>query len=171
MARVLDNPRSGERIVIVRSGADTDGELLQFDVFLQPGAHVPAGHVHPLQQEHFRVVAGRVRFRIGARTLVLGPGSRMTIPPGARHWFGNVGEGVAQLRVEARPALRMEELFATSVRCADAASGPGWRRLLDWLLIPLDFSQEVGIPRLAPFLVAALLSPLAWLRNHLSARA
>jgi quercetin dioxygenase-like cupin family protein len=166
MARVLDNPHTGERIVIVRSAAETHGELLEFDVFLQPGAHVPAGHVHPRQQEHFSILAGCVRFRIGADAFVLGAGSRLTVPSGARHWFGNVGDSVAHLRVEARPALRMEELFATTARCADAASAAWWRRLLDWALIPLDFQQEVGIPLLAPAVVAAALSPLAWLRAH-----
>ena len=166
MARVLDNPRTGERIVILRSAAETNGELLEFDVFLQPGAHVPAGHVHPRQQEDFRVVKGSVRFRIGASGFVLGPGSRLTVPSGARHWFGNVGDDVAQLRVEARPALRMEELFARTVHCADAAKAAWWRRLLDWLLIPLDFQHEVAIPRVPGGIVTAALSPLAWLRAH-----
>ena len=166
MARVLDNPRSGERIVIVRSGAETGGELLEFDVFLQPGAHVPAGHVHPCQEERFRVLAGHVRFRIGARALMLGPGSQVTVRCGARHWFGNAGDDVAQLRVEVRPALRMEELFATTMRCADTASGAWWRRLLDWLLIPLDFRQEVAVPRVSARMITILLRPLAMLRTH-----
>ncbi|MBO0706281.1 MAG: hypothetical protein J2P39_13235, partial [Candidatus Dormibacteraeota bacterium] len=54
--RVIENPVSGERIVIRRSGAETGGALLAFDLFLPPGAHVPAGHVHPEQEERFTVL-------------------------------------------------------------------------------------------------------------------
>ena len=48
--RVIDNPISGERIVIRESGAQTGGQLLSFDLFLPPRAHVPARHVHPVRQ-------------------------------------------------------------------------------------------------------------------------
>jgi quercetin dioxygenase-like cupin family protein len=171
MQRVLDNPRSGERIVIRRGAADTAGRLLEFDVFLQPGAHVPAGHVHPKQQEQFRVLAGRVQFRIDGRRFLVRSGSQLTVASGTRHWFGNAGSEVAHLRVEVRPALRMEELFATTVRCADARSAVWWLRLLDWLLIPRDFEHEVNVPRLPPNLVSAVLGPLAWLRRGLRAPA
>jgi mannose-6-phosphate isomerase-like protein (cupin superfamily) len=169
MARVLDNPRSGERIVIRHSGADTAGELLEFDVFLQPGAHVPAGHAHPCQQEQFRVLTGQVRFRVAGRDVVVGPGNCLTVPAGTRHWFGNAGPSVAQLRVEVRPALRMQELFETTIRCSGSASA-WWTRLLDWALIPLDFQREVAVPNVPAWLVTTLLSPLAWLRLRLRRR-
>jgi quercetin dioxygenase-like cupin family protein len=167
MARVLDNPRSGERIVILHSGADTDGQLFEFDVFLQPGAHVPAGHAHPRQGEQFTVVAGQVRFRVAGRDLVVGPGSRLSVPAGTSHWFGNVGSSMAHLRVEVRPALRMQELFETSVRCSGSSSA-WWARVLDWALIPLDFQRELAVPNVPAWVVRTLLSPLAWLRLRLS---
>jgi hypothetical protein len=57
--RVIVNPISGERIVIRHSGAETGGELLSFDLYLPPGGHVPASHVHPIQGATWRVTAGR----------------------------------------------------------------------------------------------------------------
>src|SRR5439155_2855543 len=50
-ARVIDNPISGERIVIRESGEETGGRRLSFDLYLPRGGHVPARHVHPLQEE------------------------------------------------------------------------------------------------------------------------
>jgi quercetin dioxygenase-like cupin family protein len=167
MAQVLDNLRTGERIVIRRGAADTAGQLLEFDVFLQPGAHVPASHLHPGQQEQFSVLAGRVRFRVDGRELVVDRGGQLTVASGTRHWFGNAGGDVAQLRVRVRPALRMEELFEASVRCADSATGAWWVRLIAWVLIPLDFQREIGVPGVPPWLLRAVLSPLAWLRSGL----
>lgn len=167
MARVLENSASGERIVIRRGRAETAGELLEFDVYLQPGAHVPAGHSHPSQVEQFHVIAGRIQFRIRGRGFCLGAGSRLTVRAGTSHWFGNTGDDVAQLRVEVRPALRMEEVFETGARCADPSSAAWWLRLLDWVLIPLDFHPEVGVPGVSPWIIAAILGPLAWLRRSL----
>lgn len=153
LRRVVDNARRGERIVILRSGAETDGELLLFDAFLQPGAHVPASHVHPRQEEHFTILDGKLLFRIGGKTLLAERGASLTVPGGTPHWFGNVGDEIAQVRVEVRPALRMQELFETT----------GW---LNWLLVPFDFQKELALPHIPARAVTAALAPLAWLRNR-----
>jgi quercetin dioxygenase-like cupin family protein len=152
----MDNPRTGERIVILRSGAETGGELLEFDTFLQPRAHVPASHVHPAQEERFTVFSGQVRFRLGRRAFVAERGTTVTVTSGTQHWFGNIGEDVAHVRVEVRPALRMEELLESSAK----RSG-----LLNWALIALDFQRELAIPHVPTWLVVACLTPLAWLRS------
>jgi quercetin dioxygenase-like cupin family protein len=168
MRRVIDNPRSGERIVIRQSGTDTNGQLLAFDLFLQPGAHVPAPHSHPRQEERFTVLDGRVRFRLGARSLVVGPGMTVSVPPGTTHWFGNQGTGVATLRVEVRPALRMQQLLEISVR-GSTKHEQWWSRLTALALIPLDFRSELGVPFVPARLMTAILTPLAWLRPFLGA--
>ena len=123
--RVIDNAVSGERIVIRKSGAQTGGRMLAFDLFLPPGGHVPAGHVHPVQEERFTVVAGRMRFRLGGRTIVASPGETVCVPPGTPHWFGNAGADVALTRVTVRPALRMEELLHRTGLLGGAGHLPG----------------------------------------------
>jgi quercetin dioxygenase-like cupin family protein len=171
---VIDNPISGERIVIRESGAQTGGRLLSFDLFLPPGGHVPARHVHPIQEEQFTVVAGRMRFRLGRRTILAHPGDTVLVPAGTAHWFGNAGAGVAHARVEVRPALRMEELFESAAAMGRAKPFPGVR--LPWpsdlALFLIEFQRELGVPDVPASLVRALLAPLAWLgrrRGRLSA--
>ena len=168
MEHVIDNPRSGERIVISQSGSDTDGRLLAFDLFLQPGAHVPAAHSHPRQEERFTVIGGRLRFRLGRETRMVTPGTSMRVPPGADHWFGNPGPTVAHVRVEVRPALRMQELLETSVH-RSITNRRWWTRLIDLALIPLDFQPELGVPHIHAGVIKVTLTPLAWLRPLLSA--
>src|SRR5947207_1820189 len=117
---VVDNARRGERIVILRTGAETGGELLLFDAFLQPGAHVPASHVHPRQEERFTILSGKLRFRLGHQSLIAERGVSLTVPGGTPHWFGNIGDGVAQVRVEVRPA--------GTCGWASASDRPRWTR-------------------------------------------
>lgn len=163
--RVIENPISGERIVIRESGKNNGGELMSFDLFLPPGAHVPAGHVHPVQEERFTIVAGRMRFRLGRRTVLARPGETVRVPAGSDHWFGNDGEETSHARVEVRPALRMEELLEATAALGHAGHIPGTRLPLPSRLavVLLDFHRELAIPHVSPLLTRIALAPLAWL--------
>lgn len=166
--RVIHNPVSGERIVIRRSGIDTGGALLCFDLYLPVGAHVPAGHTHPAQEERFTVVSGRMRFRLGRRRFTANPGDTVVIPPGAAHWFGNAGARVAHAQVEARPALRLEEFFVATEALATRGRFLGTRFPAPSHLAAMlsDFRQEVGVPHVPARLLHALLAPLARLSSN-----
>ena len=166
--RVIVNPISGERIVIRLSGAQTGGKLLVFDLFLPPGAHVPAGHVHPVQEEQFTVVSGLMRFRVGRlgrRSILAHPGDTVRMPPGTPHWFGNPGSQVSHARVAVRPALRTQELFEMTGKLSLAGhlGRTQLPRLTDLARIVLEYQREVAVPNVPGFMVKALLSPLAWL--------
>ena len=161
IGRVIVNPISGERIVIRRTGTETGGRLLAFDLFLPPGTHVPAGHVHPEQAEQFTVIDGQMKFRVGGRTVLAGPGETIAVDPGSAHWFGNPGPQIAHAYVEVRPALRMQEMFeATST--AGHIPGTGLPLPSDLAAVLLEFRREVAVPHLPRFVATALLSPLAW---------
>ncbi|WP_163513388.1 cupin domain-containing protein [Fodinicola acaciae] len=157
---VIENPATGERIVIRRTAADTGGSLLSWELFLAPGGHVPSGHTHPEQDERFVVLAGRMRFRLGRRTVVAGPGEVVRVPPGVAHSFSNPGSETAHVLVETRPALDMQDLLATAAWLSRRG-----RRLpapLDLVLFMADFRREVRAPHFGA-LVNAVVVPAAWL--------
>jgi quercetin dioxygenase-like cupin family protein len=162
----LENPITGERFTFTHTAASTDGELLAFDFALRPGGKVPVPHVHPIQAERFEVVSGQVRFRLGLRTFVAGPGEVVEAPPGVAHGFATAGEGEAEMRVEVRPALKMEEMFAEVVALAEA--GKLTRRGLPrnpFTLARLArrYDQEAHAPLLTVAVQRVLLAPLVWL--------
>lgn len=162
--RVIANPISGEQIVIHTSGAETNGELLVFDLFLPPGKQVPSRHTHPIQEERFTILAGTMRFRLGWRRILATPGDTLVIPPGVAHWFGNAGPGVSHARVEVRPALRMEELFAAAASIETdrhASLGQRVRQLPAFARLLLEFQREVAAPDLAAWLVRPILALVA----------
>src|SRR4051794_20136611 len=62
----LENPVTGERFDFTEVG----DERLAFDLTLREGGKVPIPHVHPVQTERFTVTRGRVKFRLGVRTVL-----------------------------------------------------------------------------------------------------
>ena len=117
--QILDNPVSGERIIFRKTSADTDGELLEIDLELAPDGHVPGKHVHPVQEERFEVISGTMKFKMGRKTVIDEAGEIVTVPAGVSHKFENGGDETARVRVQVRPALKMEQLFETAVALAD----------------------------------------------------
>lgn len=168
--QTLENPASGERITFRETAADTDGELVAIDLELPAGCRVPGGlHVHPLQEERFEVVEGTMRFRLGGSRVTAGPGETVVVSAGVRHDFANAGDTDALVRVEVRPALKMERLFETAVSLAEQGRTMlgGIPKPLDLALFVREFEDEVqaAFPPRAVQRVA--LAPVAWLASRL----
>jgi quercetin dioxygenase-like cupin family protein len=161
--QTVENPVTGERFTFTHTADSSGGELLAFDFALKPGGAVPMLHVHPIQTERFQVVSGRMRFRVGRRTIVAEPGDVVLVEPGVAHSFANAGEYEARLQVEVRPALAMEEMFADVVALARAGrmSARGMpRNLLDLALLARAYDREAHAPLLGLRLQRLLLAPL-----------
>jgi quercetin dioxygenase-like cupin family protein len=169
--QTLENPVTGERFTFTHTAATTGGELLAFDFALRPGGAVPIPHVHPVQTERFEVVEGRMRFRVGLRTLIAEPGDVVEVEPGVMHSFANAGEEEARLRVEVRPALAMEEMFAEVIAMAQAGrmNRRGMpRNLIELATLARRYDQEAHAPLLSVGVQRALLAPLVFLGRRRS---
>ena len=167
--QTLENPVTGERFTFTHTAASTGGELLAFDFTLRPGGSVPIPHVHPMQTERFEVVEGLMRFRVGLRTLRASPGDVVEVTPGVAHSFANAGPDEARLRVEVRPALAMEDMFAEVVEMAQAGrmTRRGLPRSpLDLALLARRYDGEAHAPLLGVRLQRVLLAPLVFLARR-----
>jgi quercetin dioxygenase-like cupin family protein len=146
MAREIENPATGERIVFRRTAIETGGELLEMDDFWTRPDHQTPEHIHPEMEERWEVIAGRVGFRIDGVERTLGRGETIVAPPGSSHTSWNVGGGPAQLRIQMRPALRWQEfverLFALARDGRTNAEGELDPKALVALLA--EFGREIG---------------------------
>jgi quercetin dioxygenase-like cupin family protein len=164
--QTLENPVTGERFTFTDTAATNAGTLLAFELALRPGGAVPIAHVHPIQSERFQVVEGRMRFRVGLRTVVAGPGDVVEVAPGTIHGFANAGDEEARVRVEVRPALEMEDMLVRVVALARAGrmTRRGLpRNLLDLAVLARTYDQEAHAPFLTVGLQRLLLAPLVLL--------
>ena len=167
--QTVENPVTGERFMFTDTAASTEGQLLAFDFALRAGGAVPMPHVHPEQSERFEVIAGEMRFRVGLRTIFAGPGDVVVVDPGVAHSFANAGADEARLRVEVRPALAMEEMFADVIALAEAGrmNTRGMPRSpLDLALLARTYDREAHAPLLGRRLQRMLLAPLVALARR-----
>lgn len=99
----------GMRLRLVRTGVETDGELLEMEASYSGEAGMPPEHLHPRQVERFEVLEGAMRTIIGGEERVYGQGESFEVPAGTPHRMA--AEGPTRLHWEVRPALRTAEFF------------------------------------------------------------
>jgi quercetin dioxygenase-like cupin family protein len=169
---VIENPVSGETIVFLRTGADTDGELLQLDLFVRPGGATGAEHIHPLQEERFTVRRGRMTLRADGLETVLEAGDEAVVPAGIRHSWWNSGDEELNAMVEFRPAGRYAG-FVTSffgLAKADQVDDRGMPGILQMSVILDEYRDTVRLASPAGPIQKVLFGALAPIGRMLGVR-
>jgi quercetin dioxygenase-like cupin family protein len=100
---------NGYRLRLVRTGAETDGEVLEMEATYGDTNRLPPEHLHPRQDERFTVLDGTVRTVIAGTERLYEAGETFEVPAGTPHQM--TGHGPARVRWEVRPALRTAEFF------------------------------------------------------------
>jgi quercetin dioxygenase-like cupin family protein len=168
----IADPKSGQRCVFRRTGDETNGELLEVDLFVSPGAFVRE-HVHPTQEETFTGVSGSFVLEVDGEQRTIGPGDTVVIDPRTPHAFRNARED-AHLLVTVRPALHLDDYFRTFLGLSrdgkiNIPSEGLPRPLLQVALVMHKYAPEIaapGIPLRLQRLMWRLLAPIARLRGY-----
>ena len=108
---VLDNPLTGQSLTFRRTTAQTGGELLEVESSWETAGLEPPEHHHPHQQEHFEVLEGELRARVGDVEHTVRAGDTLDVPAGTPHAMWNPGPGRARAVWQTRPALKTEAFF------------------------------------------------------------
>ncbi len=97
------------KLLLVRTGEETDGELLEMEATYTGEAGMPPAHLHPKQVERFEVIEGAMRTIIDGDERLYETGESFDVPAGTLHQMA--AEGPTRTRWEVRPALRTAEFF------------------------------------------------------------
>ena len=108
----------GMKLRFIRTGAETDGELLEMEATYSGDGGMPPMHLHPSQAERFEVLEGSMRTIIGGEERTYEAGESFEVPAGTPHQMGT--DKPTRMRWEVRPALRTAEFFERLY-----GSGPG----------------------------------------------
>jgi quercetin dioxygenase-like cupin family protein len=169
---VIENPVTGERVRWIRTAAETNGEVSEYELTFRPSGFVAQQHLHPSHSELHAVVEGEVGLELDGREQVLRPGDSVLVEPRTPHRLFPVGDAPATVRFEVRPALRVEQLIETFVNLArDGKVGKrGYPNLLRLAVIARGYEAE-GYATKPPLGVQRVLfGPLAALGRLLGYR-
>lgn len=153
----------GERLTFLNTGKETNGGVLEMDVTFKPTAETNIlkwqdTHVHPYQEERFKVISGSVRFRVGDREQVLTPGQSISGPPNVIHGWNSADGGEIHMLAEFRPALHTDAAAASFFR---AGSTEGKMSLLQAMVIMSEFDGLAYPPNKSPILMQTFVKVLA----------
>src|SRR4051812_15783025 len=163
-ATVLETPALGVNFELRRTAADTNGELIEFDVVGRARGFLAVEHVHNHQSEHYEVIEGTMKLVLDGREHLLGPGDEMTTPAGTPHAQRAAGEGEGRIRVTLRPAGHTQE-FLERLAAIDF-NRRGWPGLVDAAGIFRDFGAEGSATRPSPRVQSALSRAVLAVASH-----
>lgn len=119
---------SGERITFLRRMPGLEGDRLEIENFVAPGAGPPM-HIHHRQEEALTVQQGRIGYqRLGEPEQFGGPGDTIAFKPGEAHRFWNAGQDELRCTGYISPADNAEyiltELYASMKRSGGERPDP-----------------------------------------------
>ncbi len=127
-------------------------------------------HYHPSLEERWHVIEGRLRFKVGRRTLEATAGNTIVARAGVRHAFTNVDDEVAVTETEVEPAGQMQEFLeqATELSRAGKYNRRGIPTSLSGLIAASDLALRhredivlTSFPLPPPRLQPIMFKPLA----------
>ncbi len=168
---VVENPVTGERITFKHRPAETAGNLLEFELALEPRAKAAPPHIHARQAEHIEVTAGTVQLRLSGDERRLSSGDAMTLPAGVPHGLWNDGDSEARLLVQVTPGLRTATAIETLFGLArdGKTDKRGSPNPLQGALLAREYETFFAFPPVA--VQRALLAPLVPIAKLLGYRA
>jgi hypothetical protein len=172
MAKVIDCPPRGERIVVLESAQESMRAQIFFDQFIDAGRGFFPAHFHVKQDEHYEVLAGTAIYTVDGIERTAKAGEIVIIPAGNKHvdLWNRDGTTELHLRRKFIPALGMQTFIETWFGCVREnrhATRDGNLNLLQtgitakhiatdtWNAWPSEALQRLAIPVLA--LIARLI--------------
>jgi quercetin dioxygenase-like cupin family protein len=107
------NKRTGQRMTFLQTWAETNGTQLQIECFSPVTTQREPEHIHPYQENRFRLLSGQLSFSISGKEEIAKAGDTISIPKNVPHHFWNSGTIEAHYIQEFYPALRIDQLFQT----------------------------------------------------------
>ncbi|GAA4410497.1 hypothetical protein GCM10023187_35170 [Nibrella viscosa] len=167
----ITNARTGQRMLFLRTGKETNGELLEIESFNLKSSMREPIHVHPKQESTAKVISGRLHFLVNGKEQIIGPGESITIPAGAPHCFWNEDDTEAHSVQQFSPALHIDEFFESFFALANDGklNDQGMPPFLQLPLMGLKHKDEIRVinpPWPMQLLSYLILAPISFLMGY-----
>jgi mannose-6-phosphate isomerase-like protein (cupin superfamily) len=165
------NSRTGQIMKFLKTGADTNGQVLQIDCISPPSPAREPEHIHPFQENRFEIISGDCHFMVNGKEQVMGPGQSISIPAKTRHYFWNEGTVDAHYIQEFKPALDIAGFFDTFFALSrdGKLNDKGIPNFFHASIIMLEHKNEIRLtnpPWPIQYLSYILLAPIGRLMGY-----
>lgn len=150
----------GEQLTFLGVTHRPDGDRIEVEGVAEPGAGPPM-HVHYLQEEAARVVAGRLGYQVlGEKERFADPGELVVWPAGTPHRWWNAGTSDLHITGWCSPPGNVE-FFLTSLFASTKGKGDGRPRLMDATFLLTRYRAEYAMLEIPP-VVRRVIMPLLY---------
>lgn len=144
---ILKINKNGETLIITKYGAETGGQLTEFEGMEEPGIGPPM-HVHFKQEEKVKVIKGKMRIKTMTKEFSLSEGQEYTFAAGEAHQFWNEGDQTMHYSGHVKPSNNYEyfikHIYQSSNEANDDKPSPfdaaflltKYKSEMDMLVIP-----------------------------------
>ena len=153
---------SGETITFVKTSKDTNGAYTEIICTLPAGKKGPPSHIHPLQDENFGVIQGKLELSAGGKKIVLEQGQSFNVAANTAHTFLNPFDTEVKFRATYKPALNIDYFLVQSFYGLNKLSNP--KKPSFQMIVDFDYIQKqipgqfvaAGVPTFVLSLFAAI---------------
>lgn len=162
------NSRTGQKMTFLKTGKETNGQLLEIESFNPKSEMREPMHVHPKQESTAKVISGRLHFLVNGKEHIVGPGEKIVIPAGAPHCFWNEDDIEAHSVQQFSLALHIDEFFESFFALSkdDKLNYKGMPPFLQLPLMGLKHKDEIRVinpPWAIQLLTYWILAPISYL--------
>jgi quercetin dioxygenase-like cupin family protein len=168
---VIINPVTGDRMTILQSSLQHNGQYAKIRFDLPPGAEGSPLHYHSSMSETFTVVEGCLEMEVGQKGnfCMLWAGEQVHVPAGVHHSFRNSSDYWVTFTTENRPADGFEQfirgMFGLAIDGKTNPKGMPTNLLhLALLMKKADITLVGAPPVLQKLLIGALVEIGKWMR-------
>lgn len=162
------NKITGETFIF-RKVASAEDDILEMDFILSPGGFVGTEHIHLIQDEEFRVIAGQLTLYAEGKEFILKTGEEYTVKKGTSHRIWNEGRDSCHVLITFTPGNHLEDFFVTLCGLANegktnALGQPSFMQMM--CLVNKHQIYIPGPPVFAQKALAFVLAPISVLMGN-----
>lgn len=169
----ITNARTGQTMHFIQTFSSSMGKVLEIECISPPTGVKEPEHIHPFQENNFKIISGACMFSVNGKEQLLEAGNSIHIPAKTPHFFYNSGTRDCHYIQEFKPALQIEKFFETFFALSEDGklNKNGIPNVFHGSMIMLKHRNEIRItnpPWFMQIIAYFLLTPIGWLMGYRS---
>ena len=134
---ILVNNITGDIVEFLETSRDTGGKYTRIKFTVKPGGFKPVEHIHPLVDESFKVIRGRLSYKLNGDDNFILSGNSITLPKGIPHTHFNNEKEDLVMEQTFTPSLDvevfLENLFGLTADGRFKNGSPEFLQIMVWI--------------------------------------